>query len=73
MSMDAERRAALQRDYDKRRKEAGYRHVRAVLPPELLETIDQIANGRSRAAVLADLVAEKAAQLNHHEQEGCLM
>tara|TARA_R110002126_G_scaffold10120_2_gene45512 strand:- start:257 stop:472 length:216 start_codon:yes stop_codon:yes gene_type:complete len=58
-----------QRAYEERRKAEGYRHVRTLLPPDLLAVLDQIADGRPRAAVLTDLLAAKAAELRKQERE----
>jgi len=70
MSNSSQRDAARYRDYARRRKEEGYRHVRALLSPDQLAVLDRIANGRPRAVVLADLLAEKAAELREQEREG---
>lgn len=70
MSPDAQKNRHYVNAYNRRRKAEGYRHVRALLPPDLLEVLDVMADGRSRAAAIADLLAEKAAELHLAEEGG---
>ena len=55
------------RRYLNRRKQEGYRAVNVLLPPHLLEALDQLGDGQPRARTVTRLI-EQARQ--EHEARG---
>lgn len=69
VSLTVLRDRAKQKRHHAARKAQGYRHVRALISPDLVAALDAMPHATTRSATLIALIEEKALELNLIKKE----